>query len=410
MADFRGSRLQLDVVGFSSVTSACEKGSQWERALRLLREMQAETVRPNVITYTAVINACGRGGQWRRAVEVAAEMRQSSLRPDTVCYQALASACERGSRWSHALLIVQEMRETRLRPSLAVYSVAVSACETGGLWQEALSLLSAMLRRRVLPNGMVFNSALSALERCSRWAWSLQLLQEAQQRRISLDSVGRLAALAACEQGMQSRSAGLVLRGLLSWPLPRWPEEPLRRDGRTRQRLVGERVSQASEISLRGFLQAGTAASLRRFVVRPVLQELRELRSLEGALSGQQKAKGRTLSDVLDLGLCFSKELLCELGSSAAVLRKTKQRGSSPAALASLRLSDRPSTRPLAKVLGVALEVRLRGSFAAEKGADTSNLLRGSRSSTLQHCSTPTPTLSGKNTRWAVVFRLPLRR
>ena len=47
----------------SAAISACEKGSQWPMALRLL----AASMEKNVISYSAAMSACAKGMQWQHA-------------------------------------------------------------------------------------------------------------------------------------------------------------------------------------------------------------------------------------------------------------------------------------------------------------------------------------------------------
>lgn len=45
-------------------------GAQWEKAQEVFEQMQAAGCRPDVVTYTALIQAYERGQQWRRALQV----------------------------------------------------------------------------------------------------------------------------------------------------------------------------------------------------------------------------------------------------------------------------------------------------------------------------------------------------
>ena len=42
--------------------SACDKGRQWQGALRWFAEMRKQGLQANVIPYSATINACGKAG------------------------------------------------------------------------------------------------------------------------------------------------------------------------------------------------------------------------------------------------------------------------------------------------------------------------------------------------------------
>ena len=48
----------------------CRAGGQWEKARDLIDLMQQQGCTPDVVTYTALISAFERGGKWQLALQV----------------------------------------------------------------------------------------------------------------------------------------------------------------------------------------------------------------------------------------------------------------------------------------------------------------------------------------------------
>ena len=92
-----------DVITYSATIGACRQARQWQRAVGVVEEMQSHRFQANVMTYgatisacavasrlrvvrgdelagnssecqSATISACAKGGQWRRAVRLFEEM------------------------------------------------------------------------------------------------------------------------------------------------------------------------------------------------------------------------------------------------------------------------------------------------------------------------------------------------
>ena len=64
--------------------------------------MQEAGVQPNVITYSAVISAFEKGGQWQQALSLFDHMTQEDVQPDVICFNAALSSLEKGSQWQQA--------------------------------------------------------------------------------------------------------------------------------------------------------------------------------------------------------------------------------------------------------------------------------------------------------------------
>lgn len=63
--------------------------------------MQQQGCTPDVVTYTALISAYEKGGQWRRALTAYEAMRMHGCKPDSIVYNAIIDALwETGVIWA----------------------------------------------------------------------------------------------------------------------------------------------------------------------------------------------------------------------------------------------------------------------------------------------------------------------
>lgn len=64
-------------------------------------QMQANGCTPDVVTFTALISAYERGGQWLLALEAFEEMVARGCRPDAIIYNAIIDALwQTGVLWA----------------------------------------------------------------------------------------------------------------------------------------------------------------------------------------------------------------------------------------------------------------------------------------------------------------------
>jgi len=87
---------------YGAAAAACRAGGHWQRAIKLLDQMEASVVAgqdssgvaavaPNEVIYTAVIAACGAAKQWVAALEVFERMqRVGKLKPNVVTYASVS--------------------------------------------------------------------------------------------------------------------------------------------------------------------------------------------------------------------------------------------------------------------------------------------------------------------------------
>lgn len=86
-------------------------GAQCNRAAELFEQMQQQGCVPDVVTFTALISAYEKGGQWRQALAAYQLMRQQRCKPDVIVYNAIIDAL-----WETGVIWAQ-------RKALALYQV-----------------------------------------------------------------------------------------------------------------------------------------------------------------------------------------------------------------------------------------------------------------------------------------------
>jgi len=124
----------------------CEKGGRWERALELFEEVKKHSrMEPNIITYSTTISACEKGGQWERALELLEEVKKHPrMEPDLYTYNAILNALSTPEP-SHARVLYleavnkgffntqNEKRENGM-PILDLHDHSEGAAETATRW------------------------------------------------------------------------------------------------------------------------------------------------------------------------------------------------------------------------------------------------------------------------------------
>jgi len=95
---------------------------------------------PDVITYSALISACEKGSKPVRAVAVFQAMRRQHMVPSIITYSVGISICEKGNQRKQGLEIFKAMQRQGVVPDISIYSIPLMECEQQcGLHSTAIS-------------------------------------------------------------------------------------------------------------------------------------------------------------------------------------------------------------------------------------------------------------------------------
>ncbi|CAE7225586.1 Rf1 [Symbiodinium microadriaticum] len=192
-----------EVVTYSSVITACERGGQWQRALLLFHQMKVEGVEANVVTYNTAMTACERGSHWPGSLELFEEMEEHKLLPTVVSFGAAINACGQGQSWERVLAFLAKMRASDVRGNRVIYTGSMDALSSASQWQLALLLWDDL---RNDPGNQIdaasFSIAMGAWACGTHWQQALSLLHVLDTRG-GIDAAAQVSALGALAAAQQ---------------------------------------------------------------------------------------------------------------------------------------------------------------------------------------------------------------
>ena len=163
-----GSVASPNVISFNACLHACDEAERLDRALELLRSMEARRrPSPDVISYSAVLNACAKLSEWAVALEELRTMHLHQVLPDIIAVNAAMSACAEAIQWEVCCCMLSTRSGADL--DTVSYNAFLKACEKSEKWALALETFTKMIHHQVGCSVATFNTMLSCCQRGSQW-------------------------------------------------------------------------------------------------------------------------------------------------------------------------------------------------------------------------------------------------
>ncbi|CAJ1339183.1 unnamed protein product [Effrenium voratum] len=163
-----------DVVTFSRLIKACGH-QRWQQAVWYLAELRHSRLQQDIIPYSSGISLLTRARQWRAALQVFVELPWF-LSPDAGTFSAALTACRIGSCWPLSLLLLEKAHALMVTPDEVGHNAIAAALTQGGQVEAALHMAKSVAN---------FNSIIMSLRNQLAWPWALCVLDQMQRLRIA---------------------------------------------------------------------------------------------------------------------------------------------------------------------------------------------------------------------------------
>ena len=141
-----------NAITYAAVLGVCARAKRADVAVKLVNEMLECGVPFNEVVFANAIHACARAGDWQKALQLLRTMEAESRLgrgppPNVVVYTACMSACREAKQEGKGLALLDEMQARGLEPNRVTSLVAADMLMAKGRYAEAAALQEKLASR-----------------------------------------------------------------------------------------------------------------------------------------------------------------------------------------------------------------------------------------------------------------------
>ena len=162
----------VPVDAYNAVLACMVDEARWKDALRLLREMERESLNdnnhnkskqrkhpePTLVTYREVIECCVAANRAEQAVQVLLSMTDRGVTPTVYAFELVISSLSKKLQWRRALQLLDLMEAYKVQKTVLTYNTVISAMAKAKEVAMAKNLLSRMRKEGIKPSIVTYNS------------------------------------------------------------------------------------------------------------------------------------------------------------------------------------------------------------------------------------------------------------
>ncbi|XP_010425730.1 PREDICTED: pentatricopeptide repeat-containing protein At3g29290-like isoform X1 [Camelina sativa] len=180
---------KADEYTWNALLTALYKANRYEDVLQLFDMVRSENLCClNEYLYNTAMVSCQKLGYWEKAVKLLYEMEGSGLTVSTSSYNLVISTCEKSRKSKVALLVYQHMAQRDCKPNTFTYLSLVRSCIWGSLWNEVEDILE-----KVEPDVSLYNAAIHGM--CLRREFKFAKELYVKMREMGLEPDGKTRAM-----------------------------------------------------------------------------------------------------------------------------------------------------------------------------------------------------------------------
>ncbi|TKY73224.1 Pentatricopeptide repeat-containing protein [Spatholobus suberectus] len=155
-----------DIVLWNTMLAACAEQGLSGEALKLLFQMQLESVPPNVVSWNSVIFGFFKNGQVAVARNMFAEMCSSGVVPNLITWTTAMCGLAQNDLGCDAMMVFREMQDVGIRPNSMSITSALTGCTNMALLKCGRAIHGYVMRHDMSQSLHITTSVMDMYAKC----------------------------------------------------------------------------------------------------------------------------------------------------------------------------------------------------------------------------------------------------
>jgi len=199
MQEMMSKGLKLNLFAYNSLLLATSRAGRASLASGLLRRMQSENIPADITSYNAAIIAIqlAKKPSMEKAMKLLKEMNAKGIEPNEKTFASLLKLCTRSGEGGRAMEFLEKLRSIGVKPGSSAFESVIVAYAKEGNMLEANKLLKDFQNAGFLPTPKVYNAFLQALGNAKDSNSVVEILGQMKENNADIDIQGACAAIMA---------------------------------------------------------------------------------------------------------------------------------------------------------------------------------------------------------------------
>lgn len=170
---------------WNSIISGYSYKGQCEEAVKLLKLMETEGIKPDIVTYNSLVSGYAIWGNIDEALDTIRRIEIAGLKPNVVSWTALISGCLKNEKYKAALEFFIVMQKEGIKPNSTTVLCLLQACAGLSLLHKGKEIHSMAIRNGFIDDVFVMTTLVDMYSKCGSLKTAYNIFQRIQNKTLA---------------------------------------------------------------------------------------------------------------------------------------------------------------------------------------------------------------------------------
>ncbi|WOG90534.1 hypothetical protein DCAR_0209778 [Daucus carota subsp. sativus] len=174
-----------NIFAWNSLISGYSFKGQSEDAVKLLKRMESEGIKPDIVTYNSLVSGYAFWGNIDEALDIIRRMKISGCTPNVVTWTALISGCSQNEKYKAALEFFVEMQKEGIKPNSTTVLCLLQACAGLSLLHKGKEIHSIAIRNGFIEDVYVMTTLVDMYSKSGSLKTAYNIFQRVENKTVA---------------------------------------------------------------------------------------------------------------------------------------------------------------------------------------------------------------------------------